>query len=41
MSSSGLKTTSLSDWYSLLLKAQTFDLQLNPLFLIHAVTLRF
>jgi hypothetical protein len=37
MRSSGLKSTSLSFWHCLLLKALTFDLALNPLFLIHAV----
>jgi len=37
MRSSGLKSTSLSVWHWLLLKALTFDLALNPLFLIHAV----
>jgi len=37
MRSSELKSTSLSVKYRLSLKAQTFDLALNPLFLIHAV----
>ena len=37
MRSSGLKSTSFSVWHKTLLKAQTFDLSLAPLFLIHAV----
>tara|TARA_R110002072_G_scaffold117071_9_gene247864 strand:- start:188 stop:424 length:237 start_codon:yes stop_codon:yes gene_type:complete len=37
MRSSGLNRTSLSVWHRLLLNVLTFDLPLNPLFLIHAV----
>src|SRR5690554_2088864 len=35
--SSGLKSSSLSVWHCLLLKALSFNLALNPLFLIHVV----
>jgi len=38
MRSSGLKSTLLPDCHLLLLKALTFNLALNPLFLIHAVS---